>query len=75
MALALAIVGVLVGITLGLRFKVFVLVPAIGFAEIFTLMVGLARGERFGSIALAMVIVGAAIQLGYLVGIFLAKRI
>jgi hypothetical protein len=75
MALALAIIGVFVGIALGLRFKVLVLVPAIASAIIFVLIVGLARGDSFWSIVLATVIVGIALQLGYLVGIALAKRI
>jgi hypothetical protein len=75
MAIALAIISVLVGIALGLRFKVLVLVPAITLTTLFALVVGLVRGEGFGAIVLAMVIVGTAIQLGYLVGIVLAKRI
>jgi hypothetical protein len=64
-----------VGVGLGLRFKVLVLVPAIGIAEMFALIVGIARGESFWSIVLAMVIAGAAMQLGYLIGIFLATRV
>jgi hypothetical protein len=43
MAFALAIISVLVGIALGLRFKVLVLVPAIALATIFALIVGLAQ--------------------------------
>jgi hypothetical protein len=74
MTVALAIIGVFVGIALGLRFKVLVLVPAIASAIIFVVIAGLARGDGFRSIVLAMVIVGIAIQLGYLVGIVLAKR-
>jgi hypothetical protein len=73
--MALAIIGVLVGIALGPRFNVLVLVPAIPLAVIFALMVGLARGDRFGSIVLAMVIVGSAVQLGYWVGVFLPKHV
>jgi hypothetical protein len=75
MAIGLAIIGVVVSIALGLRFNVLVLVPAIALAVIFALTVGIARSEGFGSIVLAVVIVGTAIQLGYFVGIFLAKRI
>jgi hypothetical protein len=75
MALALAIISVFVGIALGLRFKVLVLVPAIASAIIFVVIAGLARGDGFGSIVLATVIVGVALQLGYLIGIVLAKRI
>jgi hypothetical protein len=69
MAIALAIVGVVVGIALGLRFEVLILLRAIALAVIFALTVGIARSESFGSIILAMVIVGMAIQLGYFVGI------
>jgi len=75
MALALAIISVFVGIALGLRFKVLVLVPAIASAIIFIVIAGLARGDGFGSIVLATVMVGVALQLGYLIGIVLAKRI
>ena len=75
MALALAIISALVGIALGLRFKVLVLVPAIALATILVLIIGLTRGDSFGSIVLAMVIIGIALQLGYLIGIVLAKRI
>jgi hypothetical protein len=74
MAFGLAIICVLVGVGLGLRFKVFVLVPAIVLAGIFALVVGLAYGDSLGSILLAMVIVGIAIQFGYLIGIFLPMR-
>ena len=58
--MALAIIAVLVGPALGLRFRVLTLVHAIGIAEMFALIVGIARGESFGSIALVMVIVGSA---------------
>ncbi len=75
MALALAIISALVGIALGLRFKVLVLVPAIALATILVLIIGLTRGDSFGSIVLAIVIIGIALQLGYLIGIVLAKRI
>jgi hypothetical protein len=75
MALALVIIGLVVGIALGLRFKVLVLLPAIALAVIFELIVGLVRGDRFGPIVLAMLIAWVSIQLGYLVGMFLAKRI
>jgi hypothetical protein len=74
MVLAWSIIGVVVGITLGLRFKVLVLVPAIALAVILMLIVGLADGDSFWSILLAILILSIFIQLGYLVGIFLLKR-
>jgi hypothetical protein len=69
MALQLAVIGVLGGIVLGLRFKVFALVPAIALAMICALGGGVAQGDQWGSIVLAMVILGTAIQFGYVTGI------
>ena len=73
--MALAIICLVVGIALGLRFNVVVLISAIALVVMFVLIVGLARGDGFWSIALAVVTVGMAIKLGYFVGLFLAKRI
>jgi hypothetical protein len=69
MALQLAIIGVLAGIALGLRFRVFVLVPAIALAMIFAVIAGVAHGDGWGTIVLAMAILGTAVQFGYLTGI------
>jgi hypothetical protein len=69
MAFELAIVSVLAGIALGLRFKVLILVPAVALATVFAMIVGIARADHIGSIVLAIVIVGTAVQFGYLVGI------
>jgi hypothetical protein len=65
----LAVISVVAGIGLGLRFKVVILVPAVTFVVIFAITVGIARGDHFWSIIVAMVTVGTAVQLGYLVGI------
>jgi hypothetical protein len=73
--MALAIIGVLVGIALGLRFNIVALISVVGLAVMFALIVGVARDESFGSIVLAVVTVGMTIKLGYFVGIFLGKRI
>jgi hypothetical protein len=69
MALQLTIIGMLAGIALGLRYKVFVLVPAVTLALLFTAIAGIAHGEHLGSILLAMAILGATLQFGYLSGI------
>ena len=69
MVVELAVIGVLAGIALGLRYKVVILVSAVVLVLIFAMIVGIARGDHFWSIILAMVIVGTAVQLGYLVGI------
>jgi hypothetical protein len=72
--MALAIIGVLVGIALGLRFNIVAVISVVALAVMFALIVGVARDESFGSIVLAVVTVGMAIKLGYFVGIFLGKR-
>src|SRR5215475_2545010 len=71
MTLELALISVLAGVTLGLRYKVLILIPAVIFAMIFGVIVGIAHTDRFWSVVLAMVILGTAVQLGYLVGILL----
>lgn len=68
MAIKLAVIGVAVGIVLGLRYKVLILVPAIMFAMISAIIVGIAHAERFWSIVLMTLELIAAVQLGYLAG-------
>ncbi len=68
MTLELALSASLAGIALGLRYKVVILIPAVVLVMLFAMMVGIARGDRFLSLILAMAIPGAAIQLGYLAG-------
>ena len=68
MALEWAIISILGGIFLGLRFKVLVLVPAVIFVILFAVIIGIARAEHFWPIVLGMVILGTAVQIGYLAG-------
>src|SRR5258708_3895845 len=75
MTLELAIISVLAGTALGLRYKVFVLVPAVTLSIMFAVMGGIARGDRLWSILLAMAILGTAVQFGYLAGIMLRAAV
>jgi len=75
MTFELAIISVLAGITLGLRYRVLILVPAVMIAMIFAVIVGIAQADRFWSIILAMVIFGTAVQIGYLAGTVLRVAI
>ncbi len=75
MTLELAIISMLAGIALGLRYKVFVLVPAVGLTIMFAVMSGIARGDRVWSILLAMAILGTAVQFGYLAGIMIRAAV
>jgi hypothetical protein len=61
--MALAIICVVVGITLGLRFNIVALISAIALAVMFALIFGLARGDCFWSLVLTVVTVGMAIKL------------
>ena len=65
------LVGGFVGFLLGLRFKVFVLVPTIGVALMLIAFVGFGRGA--GWMAVAMILSALSIQLGYFCGIIAAS--
>lgn len=69
MLLESAVISALAGIALGLRFRVLILVPAVTLAMMFAMIIGVASADRFWSIVLAMVILGSAVQFGYLAGI------
>jgi hypothetical protein len=70
--LTLTVVAMLSGAVLGLRYKVLILAPAITFALVFVTGVGLVREAGIWWIALDMVVVTTALQLGYLGGSALA---
>ena len=71
----LAIVSVLAGIALGLRYKVAILVPAVALAMALAAIVAIERGDHLWSIILAIVIPGTGVQLGYLAGIVICAAI
>jgi hypothetical protein len=58
----------LIGAVLGLRYKVLVLVPAIGCALLVTLVTGIARAEGAWAILAASAAVATVVQIGYLAG-------
>ena len=57
------------GAVLGMRFKVLVLIPAIGLAFIATLAGGLVRGDKASVVLIAVVVASSSLQIGYLGGI------
>jgi len=65
----LILLSVLVGAVLGLRFRVFVLVPVICGALAIAVVDGLARGDGLWRLVLAMIMIAASLQLGYILGI------
>ncbi len=60
------ILSFVLGAVLGLRFKVFVLLPAILSGLVVCVGVGIARAADFWPMVLTMIIDSAAFQLGYL---------
>jgi hypothetical protein len=68
MALQFAIIAVVAGAVLGLRYNVLILVPAVLFAMLFAVIVGIARGDGFWSVTLMTALLAAAVQIGYVAG-------
>ena len=64
----LILTSVLVGAMLGLRLKVFVLVPVICGALVIVVVDGIARGDAIWRLAFSMIMIVTALQLGYFLG-------
>ena len=64
--LILAMISFLIGVVLGLRFKVFILVPAIGLALAMVAVNG--AGDGTWPLVGTMVVVATSLQLGYVCG-------
>ncbi len=58
----------LIGASLGLRFKVFVLLPATFLSVLVIVSAGIAHSYSYSSILLDAIFVLAALQIGYLAG-------
>ncbi len=71
----IVLVLVLAGAALGMRFKVLILVPAVLLTMLFAAVFGVARGEMFSSVAIAMILLLTAIQVGYLAVILVRAKI
>jgi len=67
----LFITGGVIGTLLGLRYKVFVLVPATGIAMAIVALSGIANSAGFGQTVVTMVAIGTVLQLGYVLGNFI----
>jgi hypothetical protein len=75
MAFKLAIICALVGIALGLRYKVVILISAVALAMMFALLIGISQGDHFWPIVFNIATCGTSIQLGYLAGILMGSII
>jgi hypothetical protein len=65
----LILIGGLVGAVLGLRYKVFALVPVICLALAIVAVGGVARGDDLRQLVVSMIVIAASLQLGYVGGI------
>ena len=63
-----AVISMLIGMVLGQRFKVLVLLPAVAIVLPLTIAMEVARADPPGPIALISIAVIASLQIGYLVG-------
>jgi hypothetical protein len=70
--LTFTIVSILAGAVLGLRCKVFILVPAATFALVFVIVVGVTRGAGIWEVALDMFLVAMVLQFAYFTSAFAA---
>jgi hypothetical protein len=66
----LAMAALLVGVLLGLRLTVIILIPAIAFGSAIALGIGIAHRDSLWSILLAMGLTTTALQMGYFTGTF-----
>jgi uncharacterized protein YqgC (DUF456 family) len=64
----LLLLALLTGAVLGMRFKVFVLIPAIGLIVPAIVAAEMIRDKSVASLAVTAVLAGTFLQIGYLVG-------
>jgi len=70
-----AVLMFLVGTVLGRRFTVLVLAPVLLFAAAIAVGIGIARSQTAGTIALATIAAVTCLQIGYLLGLGVRRRI
>lgn len=67
--IALVLATLLIGAVLGMKFKVLILIPAIGLALAAILIGGVARGDSASTIVITAELAAVCLQIGYLGGI------
>jgi uncharacterized protein YneF (UPF0154 family) len=75
MTILLVVISLVAGIALGQWFKILILVPVMSLALVGTIAAGIARADNIWSIALMAIAVVTALQIGYLIGIWLRSFI
>ncbi len=67
--LMVALMTLMTGLVLGMRYRFLILVPATGFAVTVILAAGLAHPGDVGSLVIAMLIAAICLQAGYVTGL------
>ena len=75
MAISLVVISLVAGIAVGQWYKVLILVLVMSLALVGTIAAGIARTNNVWSIALMAIAVVTALQIGYLIGIWLRSFI
>jgi uncharacterized membrane protein len=65
----LTLLATLLGAALGMKFRVFILIPAIGFALVVILTYGIERGTSVSGILIAVLVASSCLQVGYIFSI------
>jgi general stress protein CsbA len=72
MTFELGIISFVIGAMFGgFGFKVMIVVPATLIAMLLAAMAGVVHANYFWSIIMTMILIGAAVQIGYLAGLFI----
>jgi hypothetical protein len=72
MALEFVIISFIIGATFGgVGFKVMIVVPATLIAMLLAAIAGVAHANYLWSIIVTMILIGAAVQIGYLTGLLI----
>jgi hypothetical protein len=72
---ALITVPLLVGAALGMRYKILILVPAVGTVLVIVFAGGLARGDSLAATMLATMLASGCLQIGYLCGALMRQTV
>ena len=70
----LSVMAIFIGAILGMRFRVFILLPATAVFVLAALWEGLARQDSVGSVLLSVSAAILAVNLGYIGGMFVRLR-
>ena len=72
---ALILLSIFIGAALGTRFKVLILIPAVGVISIFVFATGILGGDGIAAAVLAAILAAIFLQFGYVSLIFIRSSV